>query len=204
MPRRLLVVVTAPHPEDELLEHLPAHADDDVEVLVVAPPSDLSFLQWLADDEDEARALAERRARKAAEAESLGARVVGLRVGDPDPLTAIEDALRTFPADEVVLVTRPEDSATWLERDATSATLDRLGVPVTHLVDDDPDRPLAGHLARTRRRPAQSAETDVEEFAREIARGRNPWPIQWLVVPAVVVVAGLAIALILLLARGLG
>ena len=54
-------------------------------------------------------------------------------VGDTDPVQAIEDALRTFPADEVLVVTRPEDDASWLEQDSAREARERFGVPVTRL-----------------------------------------------------------------------
>ena len=38
-------------------------------------------------------------------------------VGDGDPLQAIEDALRTFAPDELVISTHPEGRSNWLERD---------------------------------------------------------------------------------------
>ena len=37
-------------------------------------------------------------------------------VGDSDPLQAIEDALRTFGADEIIISTHPEGRSNWLER----------------------------------------------------------------------------------------
>ena len=104
--------------------------DGDVEVRVVSPASDVSRLEWLANDEDDARAAAERKAD--ATARSTDARVVDAGVGDPDPLKAIEDALREWPADEVVVITPPEDEANWLESDADAAR-QRFGAPVTHL-----------------------------------------------------------------------
>jgi hypothetical protein len=137
MTRHLLVVATAPDPSDELLERLSKDAADDVEIEVVAPASDLSPLQWLAEDLDKAREEAQRRAREAAEAKAPIANVVDARVGDPDPVTAVADALQTFPADELVVVTRPKDTATWLEKRAIMGELERFGLPVTHLVDDD-------------------------------------------------------------------
>jgi len=133
VPRRILVVTTAPDPEDELRERVRLHEGGDAEVLVVAPASDLSFLQWIASDEDRARAEAEQRARKVAEL--VGAKEA--RVGDPDPVIAIEDALRTFPADEVIVVTRPRDAATWLEKDLLNELGKHFGLPVSHIVDDD-------------------------------------------------------------------
>ena len=57
-------------------------------------------------------------------------------VGDTDPVQAIEDALREFPADEVIVVTRPGDEASWLEAGAGEEAKRRFRVPVTHLVTD--------------------------------------------------------------------
>jgi hypothetical protein len=37
----------------------------------------------------------------------------------------------------VIVVTRPEDAATWLEKDLLHALGEHFGVPVRHLVDDD-------------------------------------------------------------------
>jgi hypothetical protein len=54
--------------------------------------------------------------------------------GDVDPLLAIEDALREFPADEIVVVTRPEEDASWLESGSGEEAKERFPVPVTHLV----------------------------------------------------------------------
>jgi hypothetical protein len=84
---------------------------------------------------DEARAEAEDVAREAAEAVK-GAASVETEVGDPDPLQAIDDALRTFPADELIIVTRPGSEADWLEKDTTTEALERLGLPVTRLAFD--------------------------------------------------------------------
>jgi GABA permease len=102
------------------------------EMRVVAPASDLSRLQWLANEEDEARAEAEDLADDAASA--LGAEdKPATEVGDPDPLKAIEDALRTFPADELVIVTPPDDKAGWLESGSADEALDRFRLPVTRV-----------------------------------------------------------------------
>ena len=53
--KRLLVVATAPVEEAVLRDRVREHAGPDAEVRVVAPASDLSPLEWLATDEDEAR-----------------------------------------------------------------------------------------------------------------------------------------------------
>jgi hypothetical protein len=46
----------------------------------------------------------------------------------------IQDALREFPADEIVIVTRPEEDTTWLERAIGYEPPSRFEIPVTHLV----------------------------------------------------------------------
>jgi hypothetical protein len=132
--KRLLVVAIVPVEESVLRDRVREHAGGDAEVRIVAPASDLSPLQWLATDEDEARAEAADVARAAEHAVAPEARAVDAEVGDTDPVQAIEDALRQFPAEEVLVVTRPGDEAGWLERDSAEEAQERFGVPVTHLV----------------------------------------------------------------------
>jgi hypothetical protein len=136
--RRILVVTTAPVEGDALRARVREHAaGEEAEVRVVATASDLSPLDWLATDEDEARGEAAERAAGAQEAVAPEAEAVEAEVGDADPVQAIEDALRTFPADELVLVTRREKDAGWLEKGAAAETLQRFSLPVTHLVVED-------------------------------------------------------------------
>lgn len=129
MPRHLLVVVTTEVPDaklNELARHL---AGDDAEVLVVAPASDISRLDWLTNAEDDARAEAGSLAHKTAAA--TPAPDVEAQVGDSDPVKAIEDALREFPADEVLIITRPDDDASWLEEGSGETAQTRFRLPVS-------------------------------------------------------------------------
>jgi hypothetical protein len=131
--RRLLVVTTAVLEPETLRERVERHAGGrPAEIKIVAPAADVSPLQWLASDEDAARGDAERVAGESAAAVEGEARVE-TEVGDTDPVQAIEDALRTFPADEVIVITREGDDASWLEADAGAEANERFGVPVTHL-----------------------------------------------------------------------
>ena len=97
--RNVLVVSSVPDAPRELLEAL----GGDVEVKVVAPAVKQSRLQWLTNAEDDARAEAERTAEKVAQATADEAEHVEAEAGDSDPLLAVEDALRTFQADEIVV-----------------------------------------------------------------------------------------------------
>lgn len=138
MSRRILVVTTAPVEGDALRERVREHAaGEDAELRVVATASDLSPLDWLATDEDKARREAAGRAAGMEEAVAPEAEAVEAEVGDSDPVQAIEDALRTFPADELMLVTRRDDDAGWLEEGAAAEALARFSLPVTHLVVED-------------------------------------------------------------------
>ena len=75
-------------------------------------------------------------------------------IGDGDPLQAIEDALRTFAPDELIISTHPEGRSNWLERGVVESTRERFALPVTHVVVDlapSADRPRPPARASERR-----------------------------------------------------
>ena len=78
-------------------------------------------------DESEARAILDRALPLLSNA--AGAPVDGL-VGDPTPLTAIEDALNSQPFDEIIISTLPARMSRWLRLDLPSK-LHGFGLPVT-------------------------------------------------------------------------
>lgn len=134
MAKKLLVVATAPVDEETVRQEVRRHSgEEEAEVRVVAPAAELSPLQWLANDEDDAREQAETRAEETAAAAEPEAGSVEASAGDTDPVQAIEDMLRDFPADELIVVTRRDDKATFLEKDAGASAYERFGLPVTHL-----------------------------------------------------------------------
>ena len=99
---------------------------------MIAPASKISWLDRLTNAEDDACADATERADAASE--ELPGEQVEAHGGDVDPLQAIEDALRTFPADEIVVLTAPDEDATWLETGLGEKAQTRFSVPVSHLV----------------------------------------------------------------------
>ncbi len=105
------------------------------EVLVVSPALNAPLKHWVSD-EDEARSEAQRRLQDSlARLSQAGISARG-EVGDADPLQAIEDALRTFGADEVIISTHPEGRSNWLERGVVTGARARFAVPITHVVVD--------------------------------------------------------------------
>jgi hypothetical protein len=135
MPRRLLVVITTEVADVVLGDLVRSHAGDEAEMLVVAPASEISRLDWLTNAEDDARADAASLASQTADAAPT--ENVEASVGDSDPLKAIEDALRTFPADEILVLTRPDEQAGWLEEGTGETAEARFPLPVTRFVVAD-------------------------------------------------------------------
>jgi hypothetical protein len=134
MGKRILVVATSNVGADEINRAVGERFGSDAEVVVIAPASGLSRLDWLTNAEDDARADAASRAAEVAEA--LPSDAVDAGVGDTDPLQAIADALRTYDADEVVVITRGDEEASWLENRSAASADERFDVPVTQLVID--------------------------------------------------------------------
>ena len=133
---RILVVANETVGGAELLSELRGRAGGRRTVVFVVSPALNSPLKTWASDEDEARAAAGDRL-----AASLGTmRAAGLdatgEVGDGDPIQAIEDALRTFRPDELVLSTHPPGRSNWLERGVVERARERFAMPVTHVVVD--------------------------------------------------------------------
>jgi hypothetical protein len=100
--RVLVVAVAEPSPASaERIAELTG-SPSDVRVVVPVPSHRLD--RWLSA-EDEARHEAEARLARAAGTLVAAGLPVSGSVGDPDPAQALEDELRGFPADEVVLLT---------------------------------------------------------------------------------------------------
>jgi GABA permease len=116
----------------------------DAEVLVVTPALNSRIRHWTSD-EDAAREAAEARLQESVRALAAAGIETRGQVGDDDPLQAIEDALRSFPADEIVLSTHPPGRSNWLERGLVEHARARFEVPLTHVVVD-----LAGEQAGPR------------------------------------------------------
>src|SRR5215207_8275080 len=107
------------------------------EILVVVPALTSTPLEHWASDVD--RALDEARQRldaSLAAMESLGLRARG-HVGDHhEPNASLEDALRDFPADEIVISTHPPERSRWLERGVVARAREEVPLPITHVVVD--------------------------------------------------------------------
>jgi GABA permease len=104
-------------------------------VLVVVPALNSPLRHWASDTDEATAAAGQRLEASLRRLASEGIEARG-EVGDADPLQAMEDALRTFGADELIISTHPEGRSHWLERGVVSGARERFDLPITHVVVD--------------------------------------------------------------------
>jgi GABA permease len=109
-------------------------------VLVVAPQPASPLALWTGDD-GEAREVAQQRLDDSlASMRAAGFDARG-QIGEIDPVQAVEDAIRTFAPDELIVSTHPEGRSLWLEEALPERLRQRFELPLTHVVVDlDADR----------------------------------------------------------------
>jgi GABA permease len=134
---RLLVVANETVQGAALLDEIGERCRDrDCQILVVTPALPTSRAAHWASDTDEATELA----RQRMELSLIAIRELGLEakgeIGDSDPNMAIEDALRVFPADEIVISTHPPERSRWLEHGVVEQAREQIDLPITHVVVD--------------------------------------------------------------------
>jgi hypothetical protein len=119
----------------EAVRNRAAHGDATFHLVVPAHPHGL---HRVVDPQD-----ADRGESEAALGEALpllsaaaGAEVTG-EVGDPEPLSAIQDAVNLRSVDEIIISTLPSRVSRWLRLDLVSKARG-LGLPVTHVEAEVP------------------------------------------------------------------
>ncbi len=121
-----LLVLTPEAIDADALRSVAGEGADDAEILVISPAVHESGLRFWMSDADDAIASAKESAVESAERlEEGGMDAVG-ESGESEPVVALQDALATFPADQIVIFTHPDDQLGYREADG----LDDLGVPV--------------------------------------------------------------------------
>jgi hypothetical protein len=134
--RLILVIANETVGGRPLLEEIRRRSEGvNEQVLVVCPALNSPLRHWVSDTDSATAAAEVRLASSLRRLEAEGIRARG-EVGDADPLQAIEDALRTFGADEVIISTHPEGRSHWLERGVVTGARERFVVPITHVVVD--------------------------------------------------------------------
>jgi hypothetical protein len=130
---KVLALTSEPITAGQLRDALGADKDlSDTEVMVVAPALAGSAVQFWMSDADEAIARAEE--VRLQSVERLGEEGVSATgdTGEADPYLAIEDALKTFDADRIVLFTHGGEGQRYREEIDEREIGERFGRPVDH------------------------------------------------------------------------
>ena len=130
---KVLVVANRTAECEELQQALKERAEqgDDVEFTLVVPSAH-GFAK--AASPDEGIPEAERHVHNALEKfREAGLKVEG-RLGDPDPIAAVQDAANADSYDELIVSTLPKRVSKWLHIDLPRKAAHATGLPVTHVV----------------------------------------------------------------------
>jgi hypothetical protein len=141
-PRLLIATGEAAANLEELPQLIRALIQSASEIVVVTPML-VSGLQWLASDSDRARYEAdERLAAVLGDVEALqpGAAIRG-EVGDDTPMTALDDVMRQFRPDHILIALRSSDHDAWQERGLLDEIRQVFHIPMTVFEID-----RAGHV----------------------------------------------------------
>ena len=183
-PRRLLVVAAEAAVGGDLRRRIVERANGRaLELWVVAPALTTSRVKHVLGDVDEAIGTARGRLRESVdELAGPGVEVLGY-TGESDALLAVEDALRSFPADEILVVTHPEGDRRWAEEKLPQGVAREFEIPVSHLELERRDGDAA--LSGTR--------SPVEEGSRQPELDPRPYAVPRL---SALTVAGLAVGIL--------
>ena len=130
---KVLVVANRTAESPELLDALRERAAQGDAVFTLLVPATPHGVAWAADmhsggteAEDHMRNAVERM-------RSAGLEVTEGKVGDPDPIAAVQDEVNFASYDEIVVSTLPGGVSKWLKLDLPHRVERSTGLPVTHV-----------------------------------------------------------------------
>jgi GABA permease len=133
---RILVVANETVGGAPLLEEIRRRSEGvDEHVFVVVPALNSPLRHWTSDEDGAREAATKRLEDSLASLRASGVDARG-EIGDSDPLQAIEDGIRTYAPDELIISTHPPERSHWLERGVVAGARERFALPVTHVVVD--------------------------------------------------------------------
>jgi hypothetical protein len=134
---RYLIVAHQTAASPELVEKVGAlaTADPGLEFALLVPATPINHLlhNW---DETQVHEIAKRQAMAAIDAlAKIGVSVVSARIGDPQPMLAVEDEMREYEGyTGIVVSTLPPGRSRWLRADLPTKLARRYPIPVEHVV----------------------------------------------------------------------
>lgn len=134
---RVLVVANRTAESPELLDALRTrtlHGPCEFTLLMPATPHGLAKAADPHSGEEEAKS---HRAPYLADLRGEGLDIAAAKVGDGDPLAAIQDECNFNDYDELIISTLPQRISKWLHLDLPRKAGAATGLPVTHVVGSD-------------------------------------------------------------------
>jgi hypothetical protein len=127
----VLVLTSEPVGAEQLRSALGGEIDpQDTQVMVVAPALHESPLKFWMSDADEAIVKADAVRRETLAHLGDAGVAASADTGESDPLDAVTDVLRTFPADRILIFRHPEAEQRYREDLDPSEVEQRFGIPV--------------------------------------------------------------------------
>src|SRR5262245_34957255 len=114
--RLLIAAGTTVASRDELPAQVRELIEEASEILVVSPVLTSKLHLWTSDTDRAGQDAEERLAVVLGDVDSIGSHETRGAVGDEVPLTAFDDAVRTFQPDQIVIALRSGGEAAWQER----------------------------------------------------------------------------------------
>jgi hypothetical protein len=137
---KVLVVANRTAECPELLEALKQRAEDGSCQFTLLVPSTPHGLAWAADMHSGGGEAEGHRGAFLEELREEGLDVKEAKVGDPDPLAAIQDECNFSEYDEIIVSTLPLHVSKWLRVDLPHKAGHATGLPVTHVVGSEAKR----------------------------------------------------------------
>jgi hypothetical protein len=131
---RVLVVANRTAESPELRHALKERAAEGPITVTLVVPATPHGIAWAADMHSGGPEAEEHLNRALAGLRAEGLDVADARVGDPDPLAAVEDAVNLEGYDEIFVSTLPGGISRWLKLDLPSRVERATGLPVRHVL----------------------------------------------------------------------
>jgi hypothetical protein len=131
---RVLVVANRTAESPELLDALRARAAQGECEFTLLVPSTPQGIAWAADMHAGGEEAEQHRQAFVDELRGEGLDIGEAKVGDPDPLAAVQDECNAHDYDELIVSTLPLHISKWLHLDLPSKAKAATGLPVTHVV----------------------------------------------------------------------
>jgi hypothetical protein len=134
---RVLVVANRTAECQELLDALRARTVQGGCEFTLLVPSTPSGIAWAADMHAGNEEAERHREAFVEELRREGLDVAGAKIGDPDPLAAIQDECNFNEYDELIVSTLPLKVSKWLRVDLPRKARAATGLPVTHVIGSE-------------------------------------------------------------------